>query len=119
VANLTPTTVGLPDLTVPPNPATNVNLAAGFDDIEDGASGLTYTVVGNSNPALFASVAVSGAALTLTPAGPAGAAVLTVRGTDSGGTFVETSFTVTVVAPPPRVTGAQVNLGAVQRSRVT
>src|SRR5205085_7925865 len=86
----------------------------------DGAAGLTYTLVGNSNPGLFTSAAVGGPTLTLTPAGVSGSALLTVRGTDSGGAFVETSFTVTVAgAAAPRVTGTQVNGGAAQRSRVT
>src|SRR5205823_13344033 len=86
--------------------------------VEDGPNGLAYIIVGNTNPALFTSVTVSGPTLTLAPVGFGGSAVLTVRATDSGGAFVETSFTVTVAAPP-RITQTRVSGGAAQRSRVT
>ena len=60
--------------------------------------GLVYTVVGNTNAALF-STAVNGAAGTLTldyAPNAFGTADLTVRATDTSGAFVDTTFTVTV-----------------------
>ena len=56
-------------------------------------------MVGNTNPALFGSVSVSGGVLTLAPAANAsGSATLTVRATDSGGLWVESDLAVTVNA---------------------
>ena len=43
----------------------SITLTDYFADIEDGAAGLTYSVIGNTNPALFSSVSVSGGVLTL------------------------------------------------------
>ena len=57
---------------------------------------LTYSVVGNTNPALV-TPAVNNERLTLnyTP-GLTGSAVITVQATDTFGASVQTSFTVTV-----------------------
>ena len=106
-------------MTIPVNPPTQVNLAAGFADSDDGVASLTYSLVGDTNPALFTSTSISGSSLTLTPAGANGSALLTVRATDPDGAFVETSFTVTVGAATPHVSGTQVNDGSAQHSRVT
>lgn len=64
-----------------------------------GAGGLTYAIVGNTNPGLFGTVSLSGGTLTLRPApNVSGAAVLTVRATDSAGASVQTTLAVTVTA---------------------
>ena len=98
--NDAPTTSGLANVTVNEDAAdTVVDLFAAFADVEDADAALTYTVVGNTNAALFTSTAVNGAAGTLTldyAPNAFGSAVLTVRATDTGGAFVESSFTVTV-----------------------
>jgi len=98
--NTTPTTSGIADVTVDEDdPDTVIDLFAAFADVEDPDSALTYTVVANTNPALFSSTAVNGVAGTLTldyAPNAFGTADLTVRATDSGGLFVETTFSVTV-----------------------
>jgi VCBS repeat-containing protein len=98
--NDAPMTTGIANVTVDEDAAPSViNLVSAFSDAEDPASALTYSVVGNTNPALFSGVAIDLASdeLTLTYAADAnGTAGLTVRATDSGGQFVDTSFTVTV-----------------------
>lgn len=76
-----------------------------FDDVDDDVPGgeLIWTVAGNTNPSLFASVTVDPAkqllVITLAP-DQFGVADITVRGTDRGGLFVEDTFTVTVDGPP-------------------
>lgn len=98
--NDAPTTTGLPDVDVDEGTAdSTVNLAASFDDEEDGGTGLSYAVQSNSNPALFSDVDISGSTLTLTyAAGVTGSADLTIRATDSGspGKSVDSQFTATV-----------------------
>ena len=97
--NDTPTTSGLANVTVDDAPDTVVNLFAAFADVEDADPALVYTVVGNTNAALFTSTAVNGAAGTLTldyAPNAFGTADLTVRATDTSGAFVDTTFTVTV-----------------------
>jgi len=98
--NDAPTTSGIGDVDVDEGTVdTTVDLTSSFDDEEDGAGGLSYSVLSNSNPALFSSVAVSGGALTLTYAvGQTGFSDLTIRATDSGSPAgsVESGFTVTV-----------------------
>jgi len=98
--NNTPTTGGIADVTVDEDAAdTVIDLFAAFDDVEDADGALTYAVVGNTNPALFGAVTVNGVAGTLTldyAPDAFGTADITVRATDTGGAFVETTFTVTV-----------------------
>ncbi len=96
--NDAPTTTGLSPVALLEDAATtNVTLTGGFADIEDGASGLTYAVVGNTNAGLFSAVTVTGGVLRLTPAANAsGPATLTVRATDAGGLTVQTTLAVTV-----------------------
>jgi VCBS repeat-containing protein len=89
---------------------------------------LSFEVVGNTNPGLFAAgPAVSPAGtLTYTPAPDAsGTATIQVRARDDGGTAnggVDVSptrtFTITVT-PRPDVASVVVNKGAIQRSMVT
>lgn len=98
--NDAPTSSGIGDVDVDEGTVdTTVVLTSSFDDEEDGADGLTYSVQSNSTPALFSSVVVSGGSLTLTYAsGQTGSSDLTIRATDSGspGLSVEAGFTVTV-----------------------
>ena len=95
-----PTTTGIPPVTVLEDAApTSVNLTNSFADVEDGAAGLTYSVVGNTNAGLFSSVSVSAGTVTLGIAANAnGSAVLTIRATDSDGASIETPLAVTVTA---------------------
>ncbi len=68
----------------------------------DRAEELTYSVVGNTNPGLVTTTIDPRASsfLNLTyAAGKTGSARITVRATDRFGTFVDASFTVTVVPP--------------------
>jgi hypothetical protein len=80
---------------------TVINLRASFDDAEDTAAGLSYSIVDNSDPRLFTSVSINPATgeLTLDYAPDAfGFAVLTVRAVDSGGLSVETTLAVNIKA---------------------
>ena len=98
--NDTPTTTGIADVSVAEDaPDTVIDLFAAFADAEDADAALTYTVTTNTNPALFTSTAIDGVAGTLTldyAANQSGMADITVRATDTGGLWVETTFTVTV-----------------------
>jgi len=98
--NDAPTSTSLPPISVAEDaPPTSVTLTNYFADIENGAAGLVYTVVGNTNPSLFSSVSVSGGVLTLNYASNAnGSATVTVRATDSGGLMVDAPLAVTVSA---------------------
>ena len=97
------TTSGLPDVAVNEDaPDTLVDLWAAFSD-EDPDNQLTYTVVGNTNPALFSSVTVDAATGKLVlnyAANVSGAADITVRATDTGSGAAQESlddtFAVTV-----------------------
>ena len=94
------------------------------EDAENGDSRLTFQVVGNTNPSLFDSVDIGDGRLAMIFAADAlGSADLTVRATDPGGLFAETTFTVVVEAvndapviaalsvdPDPAVHGAMVRL---------
>ena len=60
---------------------------------------LVYSLTSNTDPSLFSSIAINGGELTLEYASNAfGSADLTLRATDTGGKFVETTFRVTVNA---------------------
>ena len=97
--NDTPTTTGIPAVTVNEDAANTVlNLRLSFNDVEDG-NDLAYTVQANTNPSLFSSVSINNANDNLTLAYAAnafGSAQITIRGTDVGSLFVESTFTVTV-----------------------
>ncbi len=100
--NAVPTTTGIANFTVNEDaPATTTNLFAAFDDSEDPDPALTYTITGNTNATLFSSTPIDGAAGTLTlnyAANANGTADITLRATDTAGSFVESTFTVTVSA---------------------
>ncbi len=95
-----PTTSGIANVTVDEDaPDTLIDLFAAFADIEDADTALTYSITGNTNAALFNATTIDGMAGTLTldyVPDQNGAADITVRATDTGGDFVECSFTVTV-----------------------
>ncbi|MEL7509558.1 MAG: carbohydrate-binding domain-containing protein [Cyanobacteria bacterium J06554_1] len=107
LANTAPTTSGIANVTVTEGAAnTVVPLFDAFADAQDTDTALTYTVTGNTNPALVIPSAISSADGELTLSYVAtgnGTADITVRATDTEGLFVEDTFTVTVneVAPPP------------------
>jgi|GEM_PF-5415064 len=109
-----PTTTGIADVNEFVDAAdTVIDLWPSFADVEDTDGQLIYTVTGNTNAGLFTSVTVTGApnqnlVLDYAPA-TTGTADITVRATDTGGLFVETTFTVTVVLfnnPPTGGDGA-------------
>ncbi|MTI37963.1 MBG domain-containing protein, partial [Fulvivirga lutimaris] len=117
IINGVPTTSGLVDVNVNED-ADNVyfNLYNAFADLEDGDSELIYSVHNNSNPSLFNAVVISGSSLIIDFADDQfGSATITIRATDQGGLFVNTSTTITVAAvqDDPEFTSAAVT-GAVQ-----
>ena len=103
--NNEPTTTGIADVTVPRNsPNTNISLLTSFDDVEDGSNGLTYSVANISNATIFASVTVVQTTLVLDYMNETdGTSSITVKGTDNGGLFVESTFNVVLGSgtPPP------------------
>jgi hypothetical protein len=114
--NKTPTTTGISNVTINSgDPDTLVDLFSAFADDKDADDKLIYTLAGNTNPSLFTSTAIDSASgkLTLAYAPNAiGSSDLTLRATDTGGLFVETTFTVTIqppVASPLVVNGTDAN----------
>ncbi len=97
--NDTPTTSGIPDLTVDEDSADQFfDLHTAFADAEDADSALTYIITGNTNPGLFDLV-------NITPTDNIqldfaddrhGSAMITVTATDTGGLAVSSTFLVTV-----------------------
>jgi hypothetical protein len=82
-------------------PNTVIDLFSAFDDEDDTATNLTYTIANNSNPSLFAATtvdAVTGELILDYATNANGTGNLTIRATDSDGLFVETTFGVTVTA---------------------
>ena len=84
-------------------PDKTIQLFSSFADVEDSDPELTYTVTGNTNTGLFIggtpSISQDEQKATLTlkfKPNTSGESTLTVRATDTGGKFVETSFKVTV-----------------------
>ena len=82
-----------------------------FADVDDDVRGgqLIWTVTGNTNPALFDSVTINPVTRLLAldfATDQAGVTDITVRGTDRGLLFVETTFRVTVEGPPVIVLAA-------------
>ena len=108
VVNDPPVSSGIPNQNVLEDaPNTPINLNTYFDDPESPDSDLTYSLVANSNAALFSSAGITGASLVLDYAPDAfGSSTLTVRATDPEGLFTDDSFTVTVqgVNDPPSFT---------------
>ena len=111
--NDAPTTSGIANATVNEDAVnTSIDLWTSFADVEDADSALAYSVTGNTNPALFTSATVVvGQNLVLDYAPNAnGSANITIRATDLGALFVETTFMVTVnpVSDPPTFTSTPV-----------
>ena len=103
MTNDAPTTAGITDMCFDTTPGEGnptsiaISLPNYFADVETLSANMTYTVVQNTNPSLFSSVTIdpSSKQLTVNLANNAfGDAVLTVRATDAGGLFVDTSFGV-------------------------
>ena len=98
-----PTTSGIADVVDAVSAGgTIIDLFAAFDDEEDPDDALLFEVVDNTNPGIFVAVNVLGEELELLYEAP-GSATLTIRATDTGGLFVETSFAVTLQSGPPVV----------------
>lgn len=101
-----PTSKGFPPLVVTEDDVNtfSVNLANVFTDEEDGASGLTFSVVSNDKPAYFQTIGITQANLSFSLAPNAfGVAKVAVRATDSGGLSVQDVLTITIngVNDPP------------------
>lgn len=79
-----------------------IDLFSAFDDVEDTDNQLVYSILDNTNPALFTGAPViNGAAGTLAldyAPNASGTSNLTIRASDTGGLFIDTSFNVTLVA---------------------
>lgn len=107
--NEAPTTSGLSNVVVnEDSPNVPITLTTAFSDAETASSLLTYSVIGNSTPALFNAASISGGTLTLDFAADAhGSSVITVQASDPAGATVSTAFTVTVQPVPdaPVATG--------------
>ncbi len=76
-----------------------ISLLGGFADNENGASGMTYSIVSNSNPALFDSAAINSTTKSLVvnaASGAAGRASFVVRASDAGGLTVDSTVTIDV-----------------------
>jgi Ca2+-binding RTX toxin-like protein len=99
--NTPPFAIGIADITVTKNaPNSTVDLFAAFEDTQESDTTLTYSIEANTNNGLFDSVTIDGVTGTLTldyAANTQGSADLTIRATDSGGQFVNTTFTVSVI----------------------
>jgi hypothetical protein len=101
--NDSPTKTEIPGITVIENaPDTMIDLYQYFGDVENGAAGLSYEVKTNTNLALFTATPIVDGKLTLDYAPNAeGNSTLTIRATDEAGSYVETSFLVTVEPNTP------------------
>lgn len=87
-----PTTIGLSDITVDPlTLASQVDLHAAFDDLEDADADLIFEITQNSNPSLFRNLEINatGELLLEYPPGAMGSSQLTIRATDTEGLSVE------------------------------
>ena len=99
--NETPTTSGIPDFSLDEDPFFDpawYNLHLSFDDTEDPSPAMVYSVEANTNSSLFDSVTISGGKfLRIDFADDQnGTSDITVRATDAGGLFVETTFRITL-----------------------
>jgi hypothetical protein len=76
-----------------------ISLSSGTDDAEEGGSGLTYTILSNSNPGLFDTASINPTTNELivnAASGATGRATITVFATDAGGLSVTSTVTVDV-----------------------
>jgi len=99
--NNRPTTIGIPDVVLnEDDPDQVISLSNYFDDLEDGPLGLTYSVIANSNSALFSNLSVGAADqldISLTP-NASGNSDITILAVDSGGFNISAVFNITVNA---------------------
>lgn len=102
MSNDAPTTAGFAAVNVDEDAADEVlSLFDAFEDAEDDDGDLVYSIFANTNPDLFEYVDIDGVLgeLTLDFAyDKFGDALLTVRATDSGGLFVDTTVAVSVAS---------------------
>jgi hypothetical protein len=110
-ANEAPSTLGIPAVTANDySPNTLIELFPRFADSTDPAAALTFSIAANTNPSLFDSTSIDSATGILTldySPGHSGAANITIRATDTGGLFIETTFLVNVTASiPPTLTAS-------------
>jgi hypothetical protein len=100
VLDVPPTSSGISDVTVDLGaPDTLIDLRSVFADLRDSDAQLIFSVMGNSEPALFSAVSVDPAAGSLRlnySDARVGTATLVVRATDSSGLSVDAEFDVTV-----------------------
>ena len=76
-----------------------ISLLTGFADNESGSSGMTYSIISNSNSALFDSASIDSSTNELVfnaADSVSGRASIVVRATDAGGLSVDTTITVDV-----------------------
>ena len=126
--NDAPTTHSVSRFTVSEDsPARTFDIASAFSDVDNPNSELTLAVTGNTNPGLFSAVRLADGQLILEFTPDAfGTATLTIRATDSGSLFAETTLIVDVVAmndapvigrlldaPDPAIAGAGLRLQAI------
>ena len=101
-SNDVPTTSGIADVNVNEDAAsTSVDVFAAFQDEEDADTDLVFSITSNTNATLFSGTSIDGAGGTLEldyAANANGIADITLRATDTGGAFVETTFRVDVNA---------------------
>ena len=99
-ANTAPTALGISPVNVNEDaPPTAINLYDIFNDAEDNDAQLNLEIRSNSNSNLFSNASIASGSLNLAYAEDAnGSSSLTIRATDTGGLWVEASFTVTVTA---------------------
>ena len=98
--NDAPTTSGLTRIQIT-DAAVDValSLLAGFGDAENGSSGLTYSIVSNSDASLFDSVAINQSTKELivnAASSVSGRSSIVIRATDANGLTVDTTVTVDV-----------------------
>ena len=125
VENTPPTTSSISDFTVNEDVGFSfLDLNAVFEDIEDADSALVYSIENNTNPGLFDAATINGSGvLTLDYAADQnGTADITIRATDTGGLWIEESFTVTVNPvndAPVLIAGTVDNLTVIEDSGLT
>ncbi|MEJ2005065.1 MAG: MBG domain-containing protein, partial [Cyclobacteriaceae bacterium] len=101
--NSPPTADPIPEIVVDEDaPNSSVNLEAYFQDAEDDSNELIFSIAGNSNPGLFSSAAINPSNALVLDYAPNqnGSCIITIRATDSGGLYVESTVDVTVNALP-------------------
>ena len=101
--NDAPTTSGLEGHVQVTSTQAEFDLRSAFDDLEDGRTGLTYSVIGNTAPGLFSAIQLDQQNDRLTmqfASGATGDATVTVRATDSAGAFVDAAYTIQLLPNP-------------------